>query len=146
MNPNNKTPPLRILQWNARSVKPKTGDLINIANSYDIILLSETWLKPTQPNFNLTGFILLRKDSIDQQGGGIAIATRDNIPCSRINGLDNISVNLQLLGVLIRTQKGEISIISLYKKPQVLVSCNEWSKLLNYSPNAYASVVGGGRL
>ena len=37
---------LRIMQWNSRGVLNKKGDLQNISDDYDILLLSETFLKP----------------------------------------------------------------------------------------------------
>ena len=70
---------LKILQWNSRSVKNR-HELSNYADNYDIIVIIESWLKPTE-NFNLKGFNTVRYDRVinlnnnndNTVGGGIVI-------------------------------------------------------------------------
>lgn len=126
-----------------RGLRPKVGDLLNINSPYDIILLSETWLKPEHPNIKIPGFSLIRDDVVDQQGGGIAIAIKNTITYSHITNLNSISPNLHLLGVYITTPKGKIAIISLYKKPNTLVTIPEWSNLLDFCSAEYVTLIGG---
>lgn len=142
-NTRNKNTSLRILQWNARSIRPKVGELQNLAHPYDIILLSETWLKPEQPLIKIPGFSLIRNDLTDQQGGGVAIAIKDTITYSTIPQLDTISPNLYLIGVHLSTPKGKIAIISLYKKPNILITLPEWNALLDFCSEDYATLIGG---
>lgn len=58
--------PLRILQWNIRSVYSNLINLqlFNNSNKFDIIVLQETWLRNTQP-FTLKGYVCVRSDRND---------------------------------------------------------------------------------
>lgn len=54
---------------NGQEFKKLISDL---DNRPDIICIHETWLKP-QLNFDLQGYILIRKDRKQGNGGGVAI-------------------------------------------------------------------------
>ena len=51
------------------------------ANSYDIIALSETWLKPHVPDVlvHLDGYQFFRHDRLDRGGGGIGCYVRNGL-------------------------------------------------------------------
>lgn len=120
MDPHNRNynpPPLKILQWNAQSVRNKIRDLRNIAQNFDLILLTETWLKP-EHSFGIPGFFIIRKDREDRTGGSIAIGIRNSLPYSRIKDTGNIPQAIDILGINIPNPTGNIAIYCLYKSPK----------------------------
>lgn len=82
---------IRIIQLNIQSVHSKIADLrFDIQTNtleFDILLISETWLKPTIPNrfLNIRDYKLIRSDrpttSTQSQGyGGVGILMKTSIP------------------------------------------------------------------
>ena len=74
---------------NVQSVKPKLLELSTLlhGHNYDLMCLTETWLRPTTPNrlVMLPGYQLLRADRSDGRGyGGVALAARDGVSVSPI--------------------------------------------------------------
>lgn len=76
---------VNILLWNARSIRYKTDELLALANNtnIDIILISETHLKPSIP-LRVPGFEIHRDDRLEGAGGGTAIFVRQSIASTRI--------------------------------------------------------------
>ena len=76
--------PIKFLQWNSKSIRPKRHELLNIISLYQpvIVALSETWLLPDS-HFRVSGFSCLREDRNDGYGGS-AILIRHSSPYSRI--------------------------------------------------------------
>lgn len=105
--------PLKVLSWNAHSIKPKYPELTRFLDHspHDIILISETWLKETE-SFDITGFNCYR---IDRPYGGVAILINIKIPHSH---LTKISVPFaEAISIKVRDTSGEFSITSLYCSP-----------------------------
>jgi hypothetical protein len=63
---------IKIMQWNARSIKNKILELQNNWNVH-IILFAETWLNCKDTSY-LKGFYLIRKDRAHWRGGDVATA------------------------------------------------------------------------
>ncbi len=67
---------LLIFQWNARSLIANGQEfkklISDLENKSDIICVQETWLKP-QLNFVLQGYVVIRKDRKQGNGGGVAL-------------------------------------------------------------------------
>lgn len=65
---------LKILNWNCNGLSPKINEFkqytANNQNSYDIICLQETFLKPDK-NFTLDGYSIVRQDRTDSAKGGL---------------------------------------------------------------------------
>ena len=120
------------MQWNSRGVLNKKGDLQNISDDYDILLLSETFLKPGK-NFVLKNFNLIRADRLSNRGGGLAIAIRTGINFSRISSIFNDENSLETLSISINSSEGELLIVSVYRVPASdnIILSNTWSILLN---------------
>ena len=68
---------LKISQLNTQSILPKIGSLRLLMkdNPYDIFSVSETWLKPSisDTEISLPGYSVVRMDHCDKIGGGTAI-------------------------------------------------------------------------
>lgn len=131
-----------MLQWNAQSLRPKAGDLRNIVDKYDVLLITETWFKP-KSQFNFPGFTFHRLDREEEKEGGVAIGIRDTIPFTRIEYPPDSTPNLAICGITVPTPKGEFDIYCLYKRPQIFVSEQEWNVLFNHRHNGYAKIIGG---
>ncbi len=82
-----------IIHLNARSILPKTTELVLIANTLkpDIIAVTETWLSPSVPDGALllpTYNTIIRSDrtnsgpSAHQRGGGVLLLIHDSIKCT----------------------------------------------------------------
>ncbi|XP_076760907.1 uncharacterized protein LOC143429263 [Xylocopa sonorina] len=76
---------LKIILWNCRSINNKISEVKLLANTTDIFIITETWLKPEQP-LHIKGFQTVRSNRISARGGGIAFLLRNHI---RYNILDN---------------------------------------------------------
>ena len=73
---------LSILHLNIQSVLPKIDLIRGEATSYDILIFSESWLKPTVNNqeIHIENFMpLFRTDMNDRPGGGVIVYVRDTL-------------------------------------------------------------------
>lgn len=66
------TQSISIVHWNCRSIMMKKDELLQLAYETDVLVYVETWLKPNK-NLEIPGFNAVRKDRINQRGGGIVI-------------------------------------------------------------------------
>ena len=83
---------IRCLYLNARSIVNKSGELQTIATGYDIIAITETWLKPDTLDCKIlpgNEFIICRKDIVGKTGGGVMLAVRANIPSFRQTDIES---------------------------------------------------------
>lgn len=96
LNPGPVTPPslsvrdftqcrgLKIAHWNIRSVYPKLDSLkLWLLNQpFDVLTLSETWLKPSirDREIQIPGYSCVRSDRLHKAGGGTMAYVRDGIP------------------------------------------------------------------
>lgn len=126
---------LLFAQWNSRGIRSKIPQLPIILETSDIIIISETWLKPHQ-RFSLPGFTIIRKDrnSINHElEGGVLIAVRHEIQCVEIILKETIfSIpEFEICAASIKVNKGDkIYIFSGYRPPDNSTSRKSWNKLL----------------
>ena len=119
-------PKLLIGALNIQSLKPKLQELTCELDrlNYDVMLLSETWLRPTTPNRLLVipGYTLSRVDRPDGSGyGGVAIATKAGILSTplKIPGSESSDSNLESQWALLKLDRGrQLIICSLYRPPR----------------------------
>lgn len=107
---------LTFLQWNCRSISPKKADLINFLKNkkIDVIILSETWLKPEQ-YFKFSGYNVIRKDRRDGYAGvAILINNKIRIKEKQLNNNGNTNV----LACLVSLIDFKVDILSIYRPPQ----------------------------
>lgn len=121
---------LKILQWNCRSFYNKTGLLQNIAHSYDIIILCETWLSQSCTP-KVYGFNMITKNRTDKKGGGLAICLKPDIAFKEIPNIYHAPNRLETLAISISTFLGPLIIVSLYKSPGTTVRAAEWHRLFD---------------
>lgn len=108
-NPNN----LKIAFWNANSVLHKKMEVESFIfeNNIDIMLLSETFLRPSH-KLTIAKYTTYRYDRTDGPGGGTAILIKRNIKHFEINTpeLQHAEANL----IMVTTQTGKVRIVSFY--------------------------------
>ena len=77
---------LSIFHLNIQSIVPKIDIIRSEADAYDVLVFSESWLKPniTDDTIQIENFKTpFKKDRFDRIGGGVALFGRDIIPCKR---------------------------------------------------------------
>lgn len=117
---------ITVLQWNIRSLSRNIADLIFILSKCeaDVILLSETWLKPNQI-FSLPGYNLFRSDRRDKNGGGTAIAVHTHL--SAVQLPTPSSVPIESTGVQVTWGQETITFLSVYLAPNQPLTIPELS-------------------
>lgn len=98
--------PCNILQWNARSLIRNGQEFKRFVTSsaveFHILCVQETWLKPTL-DFVLPGYVSIRKDRSDRQGGGCVTFIRTGIEYTLA-----IESNIELIGTEVWSTMGEL--------------------------------------
>lgn len=105
---------IRILQWNCRSINSKVGELCKLIQIFkiDVVLLQETFLSDNK-TFKINNFNIIRNDR-NSQGGGVAIAIKNNWKFKKININSNID-EIELIGCKIKIDdKNCLDIVSIY--------------------------------
>ena len=122
---------LKVIQWNARSAYSNHNLLKDLCKNtqFDVGLLCETWYKP---NYNIvfSGFNIIRKDRALGKGG-IAIFLKKSLPFTLIDFGHNYNKNLEIVGVNITVGKTKISLVSLYRPPNIQVTTNDYIDIFN---------------
>lgn len=120
---------IRVCQLNIQSLRSKIPDLCYDiqANTilFDVLLLSETWLKPEIPTrfLNIPNYTVIRHDrqSTSSQSygyGGVAVIIRETIPHKIINVTTmNRHSNIEVLWVKARIRDLTFVIGSVYRPP-----------------------------
>ena len=89
----------------------------SLCNVYDIITLSETFLRDdSNINLNLQGYhaILLHRDR-PTAGGGLAIYIKENIPFKRVYDIE--SKHIEIMWIEINTIHDKILVCNVYRPP-----------------------------
>lgn len=98
---NNNLPIVLVL--NARSIRNKVFDLhaLLLTDSFDIVAMTEAWLDQNYLDceLQLEGYNIYRKDGSNRRGGGVLIAVRDHITCTRRSDLE---VEAEMIALEIR--------------------------------------------
>jgi hypothetical protein len=93
-------PPLRVLNINFQSIKPKKHLVNNIIESSkpDIIIDTEIWLKPNIHNNEVfpENYNIYRKDRIDQEGGGALLAIKKDFISDEVDDM-HVDENTEML-------------------------------------------------
>ncbi|MEW8544645.1 MAG: hypothetical protein AB2693_14035, partial [Candidatus Thiodiazotropha sp.] len=122
---------LSIFHLNIQSILPKLDLIKAEADAYDVLVFSESWLKPDILNdsISIANFMPpFRKDRCDRMGGGVIIYVRDSFLCKRrcdleLRGLEAVWVEIQ-----VRSKK--ILVGGFYRPPN---SNNSYSNLIEES-------------
>ena len=121
---------LHVGALNIQSLKPKLLELSDVLHRHDIdvMLLSETWLRPTTPSrlVVLPGYTISRVDRPDRRGyGGVATITRTGVTSStlKIPSSGNAASKLESQWTLLKLERGrQVVIGSVYRPPRYTVA------------------------
>lgn len=78
----------RVLASNVQSItKPKHAELVQQSVDYDMMLITESWLKPNKTNaFGIPGFRLVNVNRAgNRTGGGVCMYVRDSLSTSLVS-------------------------------------------------------------
>ena len=104
---------LNIFQWKCNGLSAHLNEfkqhLSN--NSYDVICLQDTFLKPTK-NFSIDGYSMIRKD-FDIIKGGLVTFIKDCLAYTEITPTDDMECIL----VKIKTENSYITVANIYIPP-----------------------------
>lgn len=109
--------------------------------NYDIILISETWLSD-KDKVRLKGFDIVRKDRLNNKGGGVAIFIRNGLKYMSKDIKYQCDNKLEVCAIDLFTNKGIISFVSCYRPPQSNIKAKEWEKFFDQFSNRSAFVGG----
>lgn len=102
-----------LLQWNARSLIGNGQEFKRFVTSSDIdlyiICVQETWLKPTL-DFVLPGYVSVRKERSDRQGGGCVTFIKAGIEYRTLS----IESNFELIVTEVWSVTGRITLLNFY--------------------------------
>lgn len=127
---------LRFLQWNSLSITQKKGLLEQVIDnsSINIVLLSETWLRPQQ-KIHFPNFHFLRVDGKDEYGG-VGILIKNNLIFTKID----VTCPLEdFMNTRIQTQvrnSQPLSIFSVYNNLRNKFTCQTWDTVIKKLPKA----------
>ena len=117
-----RTRGLKVCHLNVRSLLPKIDSLRLFIrkNPFDVIAISETWLKPSTttteliiPNYSLT-----RNDRTDKTGGGTAFYVRNGLPFRSRGELQSSHIETCWIEI-IRPKTKSLFICSAYRPPDL---------------------------
>ena len=110
---------MRCLYFNARSLINKTAEFQALVTDFDIVAITETWLKAEITNCELLpgqNFTIHRNDRANRTGGGVMLAVRNNIFNLRRKDLE--SNNAEMLACEIRPQcRKKLLVLIFYRPP-----------------------------
>ena len=119
---------LRIGHWNIErltdSKLEQISFLLNTNKNVDILLLLETFLKPTKSEsvFNIPGCKMFRKDRYGRKpGGGLIAYVADNVKASRLWDLEDDCAESIWLSVHPHNSNRPILVRALYRPPSTNV-------------------------
>ena len=109
----------KCLVLNARSLRNKVLDLqaLLLVDIFDVVAITETWLDSNFGDHELLmdGFNIFRKDRHIQRGGGVLLAVRNHLPCSRRFDLE-VEVEMLALEICL-THKIRVVVAAFYRSP-----------------------------
>jgi hypothetical protein len=131
---------INILQWNARSLRPKLSDLELTLNRYNIHIaaLSETWLEP-DTDLRLTGYNIFRNNRYDFYGGVAVLCHRSvkAFACPIYVG----NTGIEIIHVRISNCKLLQNVVSIYCPNSVYTQQSDWHSI--YSEFTKKSLILG---
>lgn len=123
---------IAILQWNCRSLSPKKDALRVTLKEANVLVfaLSETWLTDNS-DFHIPNYNLVREER-DQPYGGVMLGIRNRVEFERI---DLPKTNpIESVACLIKYRSLKFAVMSLYIPPNVRISTDQLSRLLQCLP------------
>lgn len=106
------TSQIRLGLWNARSLKNKLSDVKILANEFDILCITETWLNNKYSSFKVND-------------NNKILHKLNTIGCQEMKETEAISIT-------IFNAEREIDIVVAYKKPDLKWNKQNWNNFFNY--------------
>jgi ribosomal protein L17 len=125
------------MHCNVTSVKKYKDEIFSRFNTFDILSINETNLKPQQ-FFSFPGYDIFRNDRPVKQGGGVLLAVRNNIKCFEI--FNKTIGDNETIAVQIETSRGYLLVASVYIPPTVKVQHEVFEHI--YSLNNNCLILG----
>ena len=114
---------LTVLNLNIRGLYSKLGNLVYLIDHVlkektpDVVTLSETWMTKHTPHFTIPGYKLYHTDRSGKRGGGVGILVKQCLTSREINDIPRELNGVEICSVEIRTNKGPLGLMSLYRPP-----------------------------
>ena len=113
---------LVFMQLNVRGLLNKQDDLNNllakIKHKVHVIILSETWLTPTNKNrINMPGYKLISKERATKKGGGVGFLIDENLIFRETLEVSSYNCNMEQITVEIKSNNENILLTSIYRPP-----------------------------
>ena len=114
---------LVVLNLNIRGLYSKLGNLVYLVDHIlkdktpDIITLSETWMSTHTPKFSIPGYKMYSSNQLGKRGGGVAILVKQTLTCRESDLISKEINGVEICCVEIKTGKGPINVLSLYRPP-----------------------------
>ena len=114
---------ISILQLNVRGLASKRDELelllknIEKSSMPDVVILCETWLTPSSPPLNFTGYDFISKNRIHKKGGGVGLLISKNVKYRLRTDIEVDDINCENCFVELKLDSGNIVIGSIYRPP-----------------------------
>lgn len=123
---------MNFINWNARGIRGKKPELLNVINKYDLFCVTETKLKSLE-YMRFPGFSCVRNDRTIRNGiaaGGVMACIRNNIKYEYIKDI-YLPPMVEGVGLKVHTNKGMINFVIIYRSPvgSQLIRIKEWNKM-----------------
>lgn len=124
------------MQRNCQGIRNKVRELHKLSRQFDILLLVETFLKPTN-RFLIKNFNIIRAARVINKGVELAILIRKGIRFFRVNSILNITNSLDTLSNSVQSASGDILITTMYRAPSKdnNITSAIWSDLFDFMFN-----------
>lgn len=123
--------PLKIIQWNVRSLKHKLNEINGRFSDADIFIFSGTWLSPLD-NVLVKDFDLIRKVRRDRKGGGVAICIRSTLKYKLIKPQFDLDGEIEICTIKLFEGNEELIIAALYRPPSgCAFSLSSWVRIFS---------------
>lgn len=114
---------LKIVVWNAQSLKSKIAEFSNFLNKHkiDLALISETWLN-SSIKISIPNFKIYRKDRESDSShphGGVAICIRNSLIHNKVNSI-NLNT-IENLSIQIPFKNSNLTVVVIYCPPSMSV-------------------------
>lgn len=115
------------IHWNARSIKPKTEELLNLIHNklIHVIIITETWLK-IENKFKLHPYKITRIDRT-KVGGGIMVLIHPSLIINSITKIENYNQNLQAIKIELKN----LTLIGIYNTSTNHITRTYWEHNFN---------------
>ena len=139
---NNINTDLKILYWNARSIKPRKEELPKMLEKIDLFVCVESWLDSDE-NCNVSGFQTFRKDRTDSRGGGILILVRNNLAFHELRDFVCTEEDFEVTALRINNVQPTVDIFACYRPPHTTPTQKTWNEIFEKVKRSKSAILVG---